>query len=183
LSNFFQSKTDTKTDTRTSNVTEMAKPTMTTTKSTAATDSISTLGAAMQITGNITCAGMVQIYGRVNGDIHATGLMVCDGATVEGTIVAQDTVIQGKFRGTLHSNNVKMTRTAMVDGEIYSKSLTIEQDAQFEGMSRKLDKPVEAVGTKSAAVAAAVAAPTAATAPQATPTATLNGMQKPHVVN
>jgi cytoskeletal protein CcmA (bactofilin family) len=31
----------------------------------------------------------------------------------------------------------------MVDGEILSRSLTIEQNARFEGVSRKLEKPVE----------------------------------------
>jgi len=34
--------------------------------------------------------------------------------------------------------------TAVVDGEILNKSLTIEQNAQFEGVARRLDKPVEA---------------------------------------
>jgi hypothetical protein len=32
----------------------------------------------------------------------------------------------------------------VVEGEIYSKSLTIEHEAQFEGVSRRLDKPVDA---------------------------------------
>ena len=32
--------------------------------------------------------------------------------------------------------------TAVVDGEIFNKSLTIEQNALFEGVARRLDKPV-----------------------------------------
>ena len=35
----------------------------------------------------------------------------------------------------------------MVEGEIFNKSLTIEQDALFEGMSRRLERPVEAPST------------------------------------
>jgi hypothetical protein len=31
----------------------------------------------------------------------------------------------------------------LVEGEIYNKSLTIEQNAQFEGVARRLDKAVE----------------------------------------
>jgi hypothetical protein len=32
----------------------------------------------------------------------------------------------------------------VVDGEIYNESLVIEQNAQFEGVSRRLNRPVEA---------------------------------------
>jgi cytoskeletal protein CcmA (bactofilin family) len=104
---------------------------------------LSTFGTGMVVTGNIVCSGALQIFGRVNGDIQASHLVICEGAQVEGKIVAQDAVIQGAFSGTIHGNNIKLESTAVVDGEIFNKSLTIEQDALFEGMSRRLDKPVD----------------------------------------
>lgn len=107
-------------------------------------ETVSTLGQGMLITGNIVCAGSVQIYGRVIGDIHASQLIICEGAKVEGKIVAPDTVIKGTFNGTIHSNSVKLQSTAVVDGEIFNKSLTIEQNAQFEGVARRLETPVAA---------------------------------------
>ncbi len=109
-----------------------------------AQDVVSTFGHGMLITGNIVCTGALQIFGRVTGEIHATHLVVCEGAKVDGKITAQEAVIQGAFNGTIHSNSVKLLGTAVVDGEIYNKSLTIEQNAQFEGMSRRLERPVEA---------------------------------------
>ncbi len=105
---------------------------------------LSTFGPGMMITGNIVCAGGLQIFGRVTGEIHAAQLVICEGAKVEGKIVAQDTVIQGEFKGTIHGNTVKLQGTAIVDGEIYNRSLTIEQNAQFEGVARRLDRPVDA---------------------------------------
>lgn len=117
----------------------------------------SVLGRGMQITGNIVSTGSVQIHGRVVGDIQAAQLVVCEGARVEGKVIAQDTVIQGTFNGNIHSTTVKLQKTAKVDGEIYSRSLMIEQDAQFEGVSRKLDKPVEAPGATVANLATAPA--------------------------
>jgi len=107
-------------------------------------DMVSTLGQGMLITGNIVCAGSVQIYGRVTGDIHASQLTICEGAKVEGKVVAPDTVIKGTFNGTIHSNSVKLQSTAVVDGEIFNKALTIEQNAQFEGVARRLETPVAA---------------------------------------
>jgi cytoskeletal protein CcmA (bactofilin family) len=81
----------------------------------------SVLGRGMQITGNIVSTGSVQIHGRVVGDIQAAQLIVCEGARVEGKVIAQDTVIQGTFNGNIHSTTVKLQKTAKVDGEIFSR--------------------------------------------------------------
>ena len=105
---------------------------------------VSTLGPGMLVTGNIVSTGSVQIFGRVIGDLHVARLHICDGAFVEGKVVAQEAVIEGAFRGTINGNSVKLLATAAVDGEIYNKSLTIEQDARFEGVARRLEKAVDA---------------------------------------
>lgn len=106
-------------------------------------DDVSTIGSGMQVVGNIVCAGAVQIYGRVTGDIHAAQLSIREGAHVEGKVIAPDAVIEGSFHGTIHSNSVKLQKTAVVEGEIFNKSLAIEGDARFEGVSRRLERAVE----------------------------------------
>jgi cytoskeletal protein CcmA (bactofilin family) len=107
-------------------------------------DQISTIGGGMVVTGNIVCAGALQIFGRVTGDIHAARLTVCEGARVEGKIIAPETVIQGAFQGTVHGNAVKLQSTAVVEGEIFNKTLAIEENARFEGVSRRLDQAIDA---------------------------------------
>jgi cytoskeletal protein CcmA (bactofilin family) len=107
-------------------------------------ETVSALGRGMLVTGNIVCAGAMQVLGRVIGDIHAGNLIIGEGAHVEGNVIAQEAVIHGFFKGTLRANSVKLQSTAMVDGEILNRSLTIEQNAQFEGVARRLDKPVDA---------------------------------------
>jgi len=109
-----------------------------------APETVSTLGQGMLITGNIVCAGPLNVYGRVVGDIHASQLTIGEGAKVEGKVIAPETVIQGEFHGTIQSNTVKLQETAVVEGEIFNKSLAIEQTARFEGVSRRLERPVEA---------------------------------------
>ena len=69
-------------------------------------------------------------------------LLICKGAVVEGKVIAQEAVIEGHFKGTIHGNSVKLQATAVVDGEIFKQSLVIEQNAQFEGVSRRLEKAV-----------------------------------------
>lgn len=105
---------------------------------------VSTLGPGLLVTGNVTSTGAVQVFGRIMGDIHAARLVICKGAVVEGKITAQEAVIEGHFKGTIHGNNVKLQATAVVDGEIFKQSLVIEQNAQFEGVSRRLEKAIEA---------------------------------------
>lgn len=107
-------------------------------------ETTSILGHGVIVTGNIVSEGTLHIFGRVNGDIHASHLVVKEGAQIEGNIVALEAVVLGACKGVIHGNGVKLQGAAVVEGEIYSKSLTIEQEAQFEGVSRRLDKPVEA---------------------------------------
>jgi cytoskeletal protein CcmA (bactofilin family) len=148
LSYFSQSKGgDTKSDTKSLNVgtaepkLDVAAPAR---KADPAQEIVSTLGPGLLITGNVVSTGTVQIHGRVIGDIHAARLLISKGAMVEGKITAQEAVIDGNFKGTIHGNNVKLQATAIVDGEIFKQSLVIEQNAQFEGVSRRLETPVEA---------------------------------------
>ena len=106
-------------------------------------DDVSTIGSGMVITGNIVCPGSLQIQGRVTGDIHAAHLVIREGGRVEGKLTALDAVIEGSFTGTINANAVKLQKTAVVEGEIYNKSLAIEEHARFEGVSRRLERPIE----------------------------------------
>jgi len=125
----------------------------------ASPDLVSSFGRGMVVTGKVICPGTLQIFGCVTGEIHAGHLIVCEGARVEGTIVAQEAVIQGAFKGTVYGNNVRLQNTAVVDGEIFNRSLSIEQDAQFEGVSRRLDRPVDPPSNDEPPAEPAIAAP------------------------
>jgi cytoskeletal protein CcmA (bactofilin family) len=141
---------------------------------------VSTLGPGLLITGNVISTGSIQIFGRVIGDIHAAQLLISKGAKVEGKVMAQDAVIDGDFKGTIHSNSVKLQATAVVEGEIFNNSLVIEQNAQFEGVARRLSKPVEAptsdqinakvttAGTAQPMAASSTSSASSATAPRDT---------------
>jgi cytoskeletal protein CcmA (bactofilin family) len=116
-------------------------------------DVVSTLGAGMLITGNIVCEGSAQIFGRVIGDIQAAQVLIGDGARVEGNITAQEVGINGAFKGTVRAHNVRLKGSATVDGEVFSKSLTVEESVQFEGVSRRLEKPIEVPSSAQVATA------------------------------
>jgi cytoskeletal protein CcmA (bactofilin family) len=46
-------------------------------------------------------------------------------------------------KGTIRANRVRLNSTASVEGDIFHRSLAIEENARFEGTSRRDDKAAE----------------------------------------
>jgi cytoskeletal protein CcmA (bactofilin family) len=100
-------------------------------------DNTSSISAGMTIVGKISGEGTVTIYGRVEGELRASTVLIAQGADVEGDIVADDVSVGGRVKGTIHGNRVKLNGTATVEGDIFHRSLSIEENARFEGTSRR----------------------------------------------
>jgi cytoskeletal protein CcmA (bactofilin family) len=109
-------------------------------------DATSTISAGMSIVGKVVSDGTVKIFGRVEGELHASSVLIADGAQVEGDVVAEDLTIGGRVKGIVHANRVRLNGTAVVEGDIFHRSLSIEENARFEGSSKReeavIDKPV-----------------------------------------
>ena len=97
---------------------------------------ISCIGPGMTVVGKISSEGTLNVFGRVEGELHASIVRISDGAQVEGTIAAQDLTIGGRFKGTIQADRVTLTNSAVVEGEIHHRSLAIEENAWFAGVSR-----------------------------------------------
>ena len=90
----------------------------------------------MTVVGKISSEGTLNVFGRVEGELHASIVRISDGAQVEGAITAQELTIGGRFKGTIQANRVTLTGSAVVEGEIFHRSLAIEENAWFAGVSR-----------------------------------------------
>ena len=109
----------------------------------AAPEATSSISSGLSIVGKIVGQGRLAIFGHVEGEVHASTVQIGDGAQVEGNIVAEELTIGGRVKGTIHANRVKLNNTAVVEGDIHHRSLAIEENAQFEGMSKRQEKPIE----------------------------------------
>jgi cytoskeletal protein CcmA (bactofilin family) len=69
--------------------------------------------------------------------------VIAEGARVEDDDVAEELTIGGHIKGTIHANRVKLNNTAVVEGDIFHKTLAIEENAQFEGMSRRQENVID----------------------------------------
>jgi cytoskeletal protein CcmA (bactofilin family) len=91
----------------------------------------------MSIVGNIECNGPAQVFGRIEGELRASDLLIGDGAQVEGSVIAQDVTVCGRVKGTIRAVRVKLQDGGAVDGDIFHRSLSIDENSLFQGSSRR----------------------------------------------
>jgi cytoskeletal protein CcmA (bactofilin family) len=115
--------------------------------STGSADPVSTVGRGMSVVGKIVGEGTVHVLGQIEGELRALTILIGEGAKVEGDLVAEELTIGGIVKGTIHANRVRLNSTAVVEGDIFHQSLSIEENARFEGSSKREDKAVEVLRT------------------------------------
>ena len=110
----------------------------------------SCIGSGMSIVGNIECNGPAQVFGRVKGELHASDLLIGDGAQIEGSIIAQDVTVCGRVKGTIRAVRDKLQDGGTVEGDIFHRSLSIDENSLFEGSSRRVENPTDqpSIGAK-----------------------------------
>jgi len=100
---------------------------------------ISSIGPDMTIVGKIICKDLIKVYGLVEGELNASNALIADGARIEGEIVAEELTIAGRVKGAIHALRVKLEGTAVVEGDIFHRVLSMDENARFEGCSRPED--------------------------------------------
>jgi cytoskeletal protein CcmA (bactofilin family) len=103
----------------------------------------SRIGSDMSIVGKIECKGPAQVFGRIEGELRASDLLISDGAHIEGSVVAQNVTVCGRVKGTIRAVRVKLQSSGVVEGDIFHRSLSIDENSQFEGSSRRVENPTE----------------------------------------
>ena len=83
----------------------------------------------------------MQIEGEVQGDVHAQRIVIGERARITGALIAEEVVVRGSVQGSIRGNSVTFQSSSRVEGDVFHKSLAIEQGAFFEGKSRALGGP------------------------------------------
>jgi cytoskeletal protein CcmA (bactofilin family) len=103
----------------------------------------SCIGAGMSVVGKIECNGPAHVFGRIEGELRASDLLIGDGAEIEGSVIAQNVTVCGSVKGTIHAVRVKLQNGGTVEGDIFHKSLSIDENSLFEGSSRRVENPMD----------------------------------------
>jgi cytoskeletal protein CcmA (bactofilin family) len=110
----------------------------------------SCIGSGMSIIGNIECNGAAQVFGRIEGELRASDLLLGNGAQVEGSVIAQEVTVCGRVKGTVRAVHVKLQNGGVVEGDIFHRSLSIDENSQFEGSSRRVENPIDSLSSVNA---------------------------------
>jgi cytoskeletal protein CcmA (bactofilin family) len=112
--------------------------------------SASSISSGLSIVGKIIGRGALTIFGHVEGELRASSVVIAEGAQMEGDVVAEDLTINGHVKGTVHANRVKLGGTGVVEGDILHQTLAIEENARFEGVSRRSESAIDSTSLVSA---------------------------------
>lgn len=104
---------------------------------------ISIIGADTTVLGSLECAGDVQIFGSVEGDVRCRTLVVEAGAHVEGKVVAERLLVGGSINGPVTATDVGIEGTARIVGNITHNNLMIEPGAFLDGRRPWRPRPVK----------------------------------------
>ena len=97
----------------------------------------SIISADLQIDGNVTSEGDIQIDGTVNGDIKTRTLTLGEKGKVRGAIRADSARVCGTVEGEVCAATIILTKTAKVRGDVLHESLAIEAGAFIDGHCRR----------------------------------------------
>jgi cytoskeletal protein CcmA (bactofilin family) len=104
----------------------------------------SIISTDLQIVGDMSTSGDLQIDGAVQGDIHTQALTIGETAQIRGAVYADMVRVCGSIVGQIEAKRVELTRTARVTGDILHEVLSIESGAFLEGNCRRIDSQAAA---------------------------------------
>ena len=81
------------------------------------------------LTGGLTAGGVVEIHGKVCGDVCCAELEIGPKGCVEGNIVADEIIVSGTVTGGVYGRDVTLRRTANVDGTLSAQTLSMADGA------------------------------------------------------
>jgi len=94
------------------------------------------IGKAVKIIGDLSGDEDLMMDGELQGTIRLPGarLTIGPAARVHGDISAKDIVVFGRMEGDIRAiGRVELRATALVQGNIYAGSLSMEENAAFRG--------------------------------------------------
>lgn len=98
------------------------------------------LAPEIDIKGDINVSGNIMVYGKVYGNITASGTInTAKGSLIEGCINSEAAFISGKIKGDVNvDKKIVLGPSCELNGNIKAAIITIEEGAKFDGMCSML---------------------------------------------
>ncbi|MBM4126084.1 MAG: polymer-forming cytoskeletal protein [Nitrospira sp.] len=99
-------------------------------------ENVTFLGKSSDFKGTIRFNGTIRVDGRLEGEIHTSGvLIVGEHAVIKGIVSAGTVMTSGKINGTVTAvEQIQILKPGIVIGDIRTPSISIETGSHFHGM-------------------------------------------------
>jgi cytoskeletal protein CcmA (bactofilin family) len=87
------------------------------------------ISADMKLKGDIDSIGLLVVMGHVHGKSSCEQVYVAPEGQYKGSIKSKQVSVAGVFDGQIKSQEVLFKNTAIIDGEVNCKKITIEDGA------------------------------------------------------
>ena len=95
-------------------------------------DKISTLLSDVSIEGDIVEKDTIVIDATINGDVKSENVETHPNSNIKGNIKSKNVSLGGKIKGNVNSDQIRIKKTADVDGVLNQKVLSIEEGATLK---------------------------------------------------
>ncbi len=82
------------------------------------------VASGVTLTGGLSAAGVVEIHGKIIGDVCCAELEIGSKGRIEGSVIADEIIVSGEVRGSIYASQIELRNTARVDGDLHYQSLT-----------------------------------------------------------
>jgi cytoskeletal protein CcmA (bactofilin family) len=99
------------------------------------TPSITMISEEAHLKGSLETTSDVRIAGELTGDVSSQGkVIVASSANVDGNMSAKEADLSGQYKGDIHATEkITIRKGAELNGDISTKTIVIEEGAQFNG--------------------------------------------------
>ena len=106
-------------------------------------DELNLIAQGTTIEGKVNAVGGFRIDGKFNGDLTVNESVVVGGSgDIDGTLVAKNATVGGKFTGTLKvAGKLVLQPGARVHGDITAAVLVVDEGAMFDGCCKMSAEP------------------------------------------
>ena len=95
-------------------------------------DKVSTLLSDVSVEGDIVEKDKIIIDAKINGDVKSEDVVTYSNSNIKGNIKSKIASLGGKLNGNINSDQIRIKKTADIDGVLNQKILSIEEGATLK---------------------------------------------------
>ena len=97
-----------------------------------ANEKVSILLSDVSIEGDIVEKDKIIVDAKINGDIKSEEIETYSNSNINGNVKSRNATLCGQLKGNVNADQIKIKKTAEIDGVLNQKVLSIEEGATLK---------------------------------------------------